>query len=304
MADFNPPWANGADRREPTGAEQDGGFQCGPADMALFNWLNWATQSEINKVIMQAGLVPSNSDMTQLYQAIQALIAAATGGGDVSNYVLMTQARARLPIFPEVQNAQFHFGVITPGTGQIRVPAGVTFLHRGIFPITSVQTDFATDPSKTYHLRWNPTDGFSLKDLTSGVYNPSTLAETVANFDSTYDDMLVARVITNSSNVPTITNLINKNLITASGEAVGPRGSLGPYAIQDGTLPSNITQYTAVNVNFARTPQAFLTAWNDLNTTVSTNKDYNVGVRPLNRYQVAVWGQGDIDIMVGWAARA
>lgn len=245
MAKFNPPWGNSAERREPTTDEQTGGFACGPADLALFNWLNWATQSEINKVIVQAGLTPSNSDMTQLYQAIQALIAAATGGGDTSNFLLMTQARSRLPIFPEVQNAQYHFGVITPGTGQIRIPAGVTFLHRGIFSVTTALTDFATDPSKTYHLRWDPTGGFTLKDLASGVYNPSTLAESNAAFDSTYDDMLIARIVTNSSNVPTITNLMNRAILKDYKTA-----TVVPVV---GAGDSLVATYD-ISINWARTP--------------------------------------------------
>ncbi|TLX12159.1 hypothetical protein [Rhizobium sp. MHM7A] len=210
MADFNLPFASNGERREPTADEQESGFGCGPASLPLFNWMFYALQAEINNVMIPAGLTPSNGDMTQLYQAIAAMIAAATGGGDTSTYLLMTQARARLPIYPEVQNVDGHFGVTSPGSGQIRIPAGVTFQHRGIFPLTTVQTDFATDASKTYHLRWNPTDGFVLKDVANAIYNPGTLPETSTTFDTSYDDMLVARIITNSSNVPTITNLENR----------------------------------------------------------------------------------------------
>lgn len=249
MADFSPPFANGGERRAPTADEQTGGFACGPADMELFNWLFWSQQSEIDAVIQAAGLTPSNGDMTQLRQAISALIAAATGGGDTSTYLLMTQARGRLPHFPEVQNGTGHFGIITPATGQIRVPAGVTFLHRGIFPVTTVQTDLATDASKTYHLRWSPTGGFALKDLANNTYNPSALAENNIAFDSAYDDMLVARVVTNSSNVPTITNLVN-------------RDRLAQQAIIAGTnlraSDANGARYDFLNTyNWARTPTSF-----------------------------------------------
>lgn len=247
MADFQPPWANGGERREPTTDEQDNGFGCGPASLPLFNWQFWSIQSELNKIITAAGLTPTNGDMTQVWQAIQIMIDASTGGGDPSGYLTLLQARARLPIFPEVQNVAGHFGVVAPGTGQVRVPAGVNFQHRGIYPIVTVQTDFATDPSKTYHLRWSPIGGFSLKDLASGVYNAGALAETNEIFDTTYDDMLVARVITNSSNVVTVTNLINRDRIHDSYENTGAPTSL---------IGQNGANRTAVIAfNYARTPK-------------------------------------------------
>ncbi|WP_025658458.1 hypothetical protein [Rhizobium sp. IBUN] len=95
------------------------------------------------------------------------------------------------------------------------------------------------------------------------VYNPSTLAETIETFDSTYDDMLCARIITNSSNVPTVTNLINRNVVRAKGEATGP-GTFGTggFGIEDATLPSAITHFATVPLNFARRPDAFLSALN------------------------------------------
>lgn len=212
MADFSPPFAHDADKRPPTNDEVDNGFPCGAADQLLFNWLFYSVQSEIGNVITYAGLTPENNTFTQLREAIVALIAAATGetsGGDTSNFVLMDQARTRLPIFPDVQTVDGKITVVSTGAANVRVPAGVTFMHRGIYPIVTVQTDLVTDASKTYHLRWNKVDGFTLKDLASGVYNPGALAETSVNFDSTYDDMLVARVVTSAGNVPTITNLVN-----------------------------------------------------------------------------------------------
>ncbi|KQV83226.1 hypothetical protein [Rhizobium sp. Root1220] len=289
MADFNLPFADGGERRAPTVDEQDGGFGCGPANLPLFNWMFWALQSEINAVIMQAGLTPTNADMTQLLQAIQELIDAATGGGDPSGYLTMLQARARLPIFPEVQNVSGHFGVVTPATGQVRIPSGVIFQHRGIYPITTVQTDFATDASKTYHLRWNSTDGFTLKDL-AGSYNPGVLAETDVSFDSKYDDMLLARIVTNSSNVPTITNLINKNVIK--------------YAWSRTALIYG--DFTTENVeiipfNFARTPEFYINSFAEsgINTAPGQNTDgseTNIYTNTLTRYAVnlSMWSYNHV----------
>jgi len=136
---------------------------------------------------------------------------AATGGGDPASYLTIAMARARLPIYPEVSNVDGRIGVTAPATGTARLPGGVTFMHRGIFPVTTVQTDFALEANRTYHLRWDPNNGFRMRNLADALYNPSSLSEGNTAFDSTYDDMLIARVSTNSSNAVTVTNLANKN---------------------------------------------------------------------------------------------
>lgn len=218
MADFDPPFAHDADLfRVPTTDERDLGIPCDPFDRALWNYLLYAPQAEIGNVITYGGLAGSDASFTQLREAISNMIAAAVGAPDPSIFVTMAQARARLPLYPEVSGVTGHHGMTTPVAGTVRIPAGVTTLHRGIFPYTSVQTDFATDPSKTYHVRLNLTTGvFTLNDLLGGgAYNPGSLAEGVASFDSAYDDALIARVITNAGNVSTITNLVNRNRLNA-----------------------------------------------------------------------------------------
>lgn len=294
MADFNLPFATNGERREPTSDEQDSGFGCGPASLPLFNWMFWAIQSEINAVILNAGLTPDNGDMTQLLQAIQELIEAATGGGDTSSYLTITQARARLPIFPEVLNTNAHFGVTSPGTGQVRVPSGVNFQHRGIYPQTTVQTDLPTDASKTYHLRWNPTDGFALKDLSGSGYNPTAAAETDPKFDSTYDDMLVARVVTNSSNVPTITNLVNLNRLMSS-QGIAATNIVSPFT-------NNARGDIIAPLNWARTPK--IKSFTELMRNFGSGSDFDqnlfalgtttaISELPGTRYQIAYTIQQD-----------
>lgn len=182
-------------------------------------------QREIMAVIAAAGIAPDPADLTQLLQAIQKIIDAATGGAGDANYVLMTQARVRLPIFPEVINSDGKLAVISPSTGVLRIMPGYDFLHRGIFNVTTVQQDFPTSPSKTYHLRWNPTDGYVLRDLASGIYNAAGLNEANPAFDTTYDDMLIAKVVTSASNVASITTLKNKSSLAIdtliNGNVVG-----------------------------------------------------------------------------------
>lgn len=289
MANFNPPFSNSADLRYPTSDERSGGFECGPADRELFNGLFHRLESEVGAVIDGAGIVQNDGDLTQLYQAIQALIDAATGGGDPSQFLLVAQARARLPIFPETQTADGRINVVTNGTGSIRVPGGVTFLHRGIFPVTTVQTDFATSISKTYHLRWNPTDGFQLMDLTDPAYNPTTAPESSPIFDSTYDNMLVSRIITNSSNLATITNLVNKDKIKFSYArdylVYGRPGSLG--------IPSVQAQvYETISYNFARTPMFVMNGYEESGGVPNVSGDADEGnIYPssVSRYAATVF---------------
>ena len=221
MADFSTPFGVNGPRRLPTSDEKANGFPCGAADQLLFNQLIYRIEAELGHLITYAGLTGSDAVNTRVREAVEELIISATGSGDPSAYLTLAQARTRLPIFPHVQTATFKFTLSSPADGTVRVPAGTTFMHRGIYPVTSAQTDLSTSPSKTYHVRWNPDDGFTIHDLANLTYNPTALAESDTAFDSTYDDMLVARVTTNSSNVATITNLANKSALTFNGVVAG-----------------------------------------------------------------------------------
>lgn len=265
MADFSIPFANGAsadDRRYPTVDEKVSGFLCGPADRALFNGVLHRIESELQSIISEAGIPGDDTAHNRTLLAIQAMIEAALATieppdePDLSPFLTMLQARARLPIFPEVLNVDGRIVVTAPATGTIRLPGGVTFMHRGIFPVTTVQTDFATDASKTYHLRWNPTDGYVLRDLASGTYNPSTLAETDPSFDSTYDDMLIARIITNSSNVAMITNLANKARFLHRDFV-----ETGAEIYTSGGGNDGVRLVNTFSLNFARTPTVIFTGY-------------------------------------------
>lgn len=218
MADFDPPFADEAEKRAPSSLERPGGFPCGPADQALFNYMFNLLEGQITEVANSAGVTSNgDGDHTVLLRALQALIAdielgGGGGGGDTSGFVQFTQARSRLPIFPDIVGGRLT--VTSPGAGQVRLASGGQFLHRGIWPITTTQEDFTTTASKSYHLRWRYNGGtptYELLDLVpGGTYNPGSLNEANIAFDSTFDDMLIARVITNSSNIPTITTLANK----------------------------------------------------------------------------------------------
>lgn len=213
---------------------------------------------ELEHLIAFAGLTPAQTDLEQVRKAIEALISAATGGGDTSQFLLVSQARSRLPIYPEIDTADGRMIVTSPGAGSVLVPPTVSIMHRGIYPLSTSDYDevdrtFATSASKTYHLRWNPTDGFELKDLADSGYNPTVAAESSVIFDSTYDDMIVARVVTNVGNVATITNLANRHRLGLQIEKTTFETWVG-----GGAAPTPVVDRT---VNWARQPVCRWQAW-------------------------------------------
>lgn len=252
MANFTTPFSNTGPRRNPTVDERANGFPCGPADQLLFNGLFHRIEAELGHLITFTGLTGTDTDFTQVRQAIQQMIAAATGDGDTDQFLLMEQATARLPIFPEWATQDGTINVSSPANGTIRLPGGLTLVHRGVKVYTTVQTDFNTAGNKTYHLRWNPTDGFIFKDLADLAYNPTSGSEAAAGFDSTYDNMLVARIVTNGGNVATITNLVNKHSLYDMGLASKTVTRI-PSTIGGGNFAIG---FDNIPWNWARTPKA------------------------------------------------
>lgn len=297
MADFSTPFASTAARRSPNADEKANGFPCGAADQTLFNGMFHRIEAELGNLISFAGLTGSDADFSQVRKAVQALIDAATGGGDTSNYLLISQAAARLPIYPEVLSADGRINFTQPAAGTVRMPGGIGILHRGINLITTAQTDFTTLANRTYHLRWSPADGFQLKLITDPVYNPQGYPETDRSFDSSYDDMLLARVITNSSNVATVTSLSNKHSLHFSYERgyqlyAVPNGSLGNAAVVAASKET-------ITFNLARTPIFYQNGWEESGApstpgspSSTDGSESNVSPQSINRYNSVVFAYG------------
>lgn len=275
------PWANSATRRPPTVSERNGGFECGPADKQLFDYLIYSLHAELGHLIDYAGLTGTDADTQQVRKAIELLIAAALGSGTAGDYLLMAQARSRLPFWPEVQSSDNKINVIQPTGGQVQVPSGVTVLHRGIYPIstsdfTEGERTFSTDPSKVYHLRLNlgvGVEALSLEDLADTGYNAGGDPETDSMFDSAYDDMLVARVVTDGSNVATITNL--RNAIRLSHRYASEAAALNAITT------AKTFAGTGQTLNWARTPIIYDPKLRGLNTGSGTFATGYVGTYGL-----------------------
>jgi len=117
------------------------------------------------------------------------------------------------PVFPEVLNATGKLAVSVSGLS-VSVSAGQSWMHRGVYryssdDYSSAQRTFSVANNKEYHLRWTPSNGFVLKDLSDVTYNPTAMPSYNAAFDTVYDDMLCASVSV-TGGIATVTSLVNK----------------------------------------------------------------------------------------------
>lgn len=258
MVDYSPPFCSTGPRRYPTQLEKSGGFPCEGADYMLFNGLEYTLQQEVGEVISHAGLTPSNGDLTQLRQAIKVMLAEAIydldlppdpPDPDLSDFILQNSLRTTLPILPFVMNSTGRAGVYSPGAGYVRIPGNVWITHRGIYRFSTHETTFTTEANKTYHVRWRYVDGnsvYSLLDLADSGYNPDELDEDDAYFDSSYDDMLLARVVTTGANSVQVTDLSNLQALSMI------------ESIDSGSINTSVGWTTlagsGLSLNWARTP--------------------------------------------------
>lgn len=200
-------------------------------------WLNFIA-ANFREAVRGLGVTENETDDDLLLKCFQKIM----GNGWLN-----------LPIYPEILQGGNVLS-ITESSGSLIIGAGQSFLHRGWNKVltndyTAGERTLAHFANKTYHVRWQYNNGaplFVLKDTTDAAYNPGSLGEDNAAFDSAYDDMLIARVITNGSNVPTILQL--KNAAALVAEAV--------YENQNPTNHGDNFSYTSYSftLNWARTP--------------------------------------------------
>jgi hypothetical protein len=235
----------------------------GVGDLVLVkaaNTVTGATQINVN-AMAAAAVVRNDGAQTALkYGDVLA------GGSyllqwDGTEWVLINSAFGILspstaPFYPEILGNNGLMSIST-AVGSVTITALQFWQWRGMRQFSnSANVVLNTVASKTYHLRWDapgtglatppathPYGLFSLRDLSDAAYNPSALNENEPNFDTTYDSMLVAKVVTDASNNPTVTALINKNIIQA-------RASRSSFSIS--TSGATIDPIT---LNWSRQPQ-------------------------------------------------
>lgn len=223
--------------------------------------------AQLRRAIRGMGIDEDNADDDMLLKAIKKAGSTST---------IINQFAAFLPIFPEIETVDGKFA-LTASTGQIVINAGQTWIHRGAFQKSTDVYDpadrtFATVANKTYHLRWRwngpstaPT--FHLFDLADSGYNSAASPETHVKFDTTFDDMLIAKIVTNGANALTVTPLVNRakldqavsntdhQPLSPATLNVGTFG--GPSAVPYFTNPEGVTH----TLNWSRRPEIH---WQDI----------------------------------------
>lgn len=139
---------------------------------------------------------------------------------------------ANMPIYPEILQKDNKLKIkqtedtLTVEPNQIFIIRGWNKINTNNY-IESERT-FSFTSEKTYHLRWNKINGFTLYDLEDRNYNSNELAETDKVFDTQYDDMLCACIINGR-----VLSLRNGNVLNKH---------------YSGTLNKDITLDTAMNI--------------------------------------------------------
>ncbi len=206
---------------DPNGEFTEGNITKGAAPTILrAAWLN-TVQRELVAIVENLGGVLRPDQDDQLYQAISPITPLR------SEPLLPTGWSHSGPtVFPEILSSDGKLSIINQGNGTITIPAGQSFIWRGVWEIrtedySTTQRTFAVSANKTYHLRWRPGSGFSVYDLGNHTYNPGgVLSEADIYFDTQIDDMLIALVQTNANNIPTIITLANKRQLMRTWESI------------------------------------------------------------------------------------
>jgi len=199
---------------------------------------------------------------------------------DGSEWILLNPAFGLLslptaPFYPEIVT---NSGVMqfSTSTGQVVLQDTSVWQWRGLRRYTTamftlVQRTFSTTPNRTYHLRWDapgtglaipadtyPNGLFSLRDLTDSGYNPSAAQEQWAQFDTTYDSMLVARVKTDGANSPTVTTCLNKQYMMTTFQKSSATETFSSPGDPSWQIPVSVT------LNWSRMPRMSL-LWTNVN---------------------------------------
>lgn len=164
-------------------------------------------------------------------------------GGEAEFFSL--EALKFLAIFPEAVTADGKLEITDNGDGTLSIDADQKFVMRGIFPVfTSKFADaaggrkFTVAGDNTYHLRYvrdiSATGDnlgaafYTVKSIAAGSfylilttdsdYNPDELNANNEAFDTKLDDMLIAKVVSSSGAVDSITAYVNKHRLIHSEE--------------------------------------------------------------------------------------
>lgn len=213
-----------------------------------------------------------------LADVFAARLASYTGPVDADTITYLT-------VFPTILTAN-SAAAITSSAGQVVVTpfkwVWRQFKQLDLNSLNLAARTFATAASKIYHLRLSYDVGtgvqsLSLKDVSNAGYNPSALAEGAAAFDTTYDDMILARVTTNAGNVPTVVPLKNASRLNASAQRTSPVMSPDPAI---GFVIDPIT------FNWGRGPAQIALEQTTANVTIDADSLQSISAGTPTRYGI------------------
>ncbi|PHR92519.1 MAG: hypothetical protein COA78_33380 [Blastopirellula sp.] len=204
-------------------------------------------------------------------------------------------------VYPEIETLTATLAITDNADGTLTVDAGQAWLMRGLFRYSTDDFNLAartvtTVASKEYHLRWTLADGFTLKDIADVAYNPSVLVEENAALDTTYDDMLIALIVTDGSNAATITHLKNKAHLHLSYSNVS--------APTTSYLANGASRDVDILVQWARQPRvaASMSSFSMHSNGHSDHNDKSQTISELTRYLVRVHQMYDYTVNLGLTA--
>lgn len=199
-------------------------------------------------------------------------------------------------VYPEVFTDAGSF-FITIGSGQIVIDEYVKFSIRGFYyyntkDFSSEERTFTTLASHEYHLRFSRlgVPGLSVDPETfymvakgNATYNPTALDEDDPAFDTTYDDILIARVTTDESNAITVLRLANREHLIQNTRQTLDLGTVAAYGSPGDSVD---VPDAAVTLNWARTPMTYIgiERVTSVEGVIDNKERGTVGV--INRYQV------------------
>jgi len=189
------------------------------------------------------------------------------------------------PIYPEIFTPDNTLQIIDNGNGTISIAEGQKFQIQDVVIDTTGRTDltFPITAGKTYHLRYSlngspvnnfkPTpNSFYLVDVSDTSYNPDGIDESDPQFDTKYDDMLIAKIVVDANGVVTITPLKNKAKLIAEVTLNGKNGDF------------------SFTLNFSRKPRGYVASFQDWDNNVKT--DYTIiPDNPLTSTNGTVYGR-------------
>ena len=251
MSDFSTPFGNDSDRRTPTAQELMKGFECGPADREIFNFLVNRLEAELASIIADSGLTPVATDRNTLLLSLRRIIARDTGTSPDTEYLLYATLKDFVKIYPEIETPGNLVTITVSADNREITIDEFTVVHRGMKRITVPETTLDIFSGRTYHLRWNETDGVTVTETNDADYNPDGLDEDDVKFDTTYDDLLLARIVVSGTGVPTITRLRNDTKMIYNGPFPN---SMYHNAYSDGSTTVAITISYRLILNYSRNP--------------------------------------------------